>query len=202
MEYVAATDQFVNEFAPQVGTDYSLALEWAKDQFAGRMKDFDDIDAKAHAVIGYMGGTAGALTVGGVIALTSQGVSGWVAVATLPSIALAAIATVFAVLCRRTGRVPVPFGTSDLVANAESAQKHTAENSKLIQDAWLIGRWWRADAHLSTEVNRKASWLNRSFILYASSVCGLLLPFMVAVGIKFADESKPQPTPPTTAHVQ
>lgn len=201
-EYRAVAERFGDEFAPQVGTDYSIALGWAKEQFAGRLKDFDDIDAKAHAVIGYMGGTAGAITVGGVVAASAANVSAWVVLAVLPSAVLAAVATVFAILCRRTGKVPVPHGVSDLVENAESFWDHPPDESRRLQEAAMIGGWWRADAHLATEVGRKAWWLNRSFVLYAASVCGLLLPFALAVGIKLANGSSQRTPPPTIAHFQ
>lgn len=197
-EYAAAAD-FKAAFRPKVGRDYSAVLERAKAQFADRLADFNDIDAKAHAVIGYMGGMAGVLTVGSVVTAATSDVDPWILLSASPAVVFAVLATVFVAWCRRTGTVPAVVGAQQMVRFADFVADLPPEDAKKMMDAAVIAPWWQADARLAAQVRRKGGWLNSAFWMFWLSVASLALPFAVAVVMKFAakaDKAKPEPAIP------
>jgi hypothetical protein len=172
-------------FRPLANVDYSAAVSYAKGLFENRLADFDDIDAKASAVIGYMGSTAGVLTVGSLVAAVTSSISPWVILAAVPSIGCAVASLIHVVRCRQTASIPVPFGVNNVIAAVEHYANEGHTDYKALADANQIGGWMTADAELATQVRTKAKKANTALWFYVASVAALILPLLVAIGIKF-----------------
>src|SRR5262245_31100274 len=79
----ARAARFSDNLAPQDGVNYEWVVAVAKARYDALVKAFDDLDAKAAAIVGYLGGGTGLITLGTLFTAINTAVSPWVAVAAL-----------------------------------------------------------------------------------------------------------------------
>src|SRR4051794_18655891 len=68
---VARAVKFHQTFVPKREVNYAWAVEHEKARYEFALKVFDDLDAKASALIGYVGNGAGLVTLGSIAGVTS-----------------------------------------------------------------------------------------------------------------------------------
>jgi hypothetical protein len=163
-------------FVPKNAIDYSWVEKYAKEQFDFLKKTFDDLDAKATAIINYLTSAAGVFTLGSTTALFAGKVSSWVIFASLPAVALAIIAVGVASWCRKPREIRPTPAPREMVELAEY------EGGRF--QAWMMIPLWNwSSLLLRDQVERKGRLLERATLLMIVAVVLLLLPLIVGLWI-------------------
>lgn len=169
--------QFQRSFAPKDGVDYAWVEQYAKEQYQSLQKTFNDLDAKATAIINYMTSGTGLFTLGTLVAAAGAKLSPWIVGAALPSILSAIAAIVFAALARRPMTIFPPPPPEQMADMAERFMEPGRGR------AYMIPVWQWCDALLRHPIDVKARYLDLSTWCMIATVSLLLLPLLVGLCI-------------------
>jgi len=170
---------FADSIEPLDGVDYSWVTVVAKGRYDALIKAFDDLDAKAAALVGYLGSSTGLISLGTLFTVINATVSPWVGVATIPSIALAAGALICAARARKTENIfpPPTAETLITIANSFNSNKEKAQ-------AVMAAQWDICTALLRPAVQVKGEAVDCANRLFALAVISLSLPLLVQLCIR------------------
>ncbi|QDU22103.1 hypothetical protein [Urbifossiella limnaea] len=167
-----AAIQFVQDFTPKPGVDYAWVEENARKAYELTAAAFDALDAKAGAIIGYVGAGAGLAAFGTVNTAATAAVHPAVAAAAVPTILFAVAALVFAARCRKSEPVYTLPSAIRLARRAE--QNATAAEAR----AYLIPQWNLSAAMLRVVIRRKGELVDNATWCFGCAVASLLLPLL------------------------
>ncbi|AWM41784.1 hypothetical protein GobsT_71090 [Gemmata obscuriglobus] len=175
---------------PQDEVPYAWIADVAKSKYDAFMKAFDDLDAKAGAIIGYMGGGTGLATLGTLFTVLNSSVSSLVVIFTFPAIACSGAALCLAARARCTKKVfpPPTAGSLIEVANQFHGDKHAAEKLKAI----MATQWELCSARMRTVVTEKAHDVDTATKGFVIAVFLLVLPLLGALFYPKDDAIKTQ----------
>ncbi|HYH64704.1 MAG TPA: hypothetical protein VD866_08435 [Urbifossiella sp.] len=161
---------FLQTFLPTPGVDYTWVEEQARRTYEQAMALFDSHDAKAGAVIGYVGAGAGFAAFGTMVNAANAAISPWVIVAAIPTVVLAGLAILEAAWCRS------PAGAFRVPAADRLAAHAATHPDKKEAVAYLIPQWFLATALLGPVLKRKADLVDRATWNFAAAIVALALP--------------------------
>jgi hypothetical protein len=190
---VKAAAEFAQAFAPQPDADYKWVVCDAKDQHAAVLKAFNDQDAKAASILGYLGSGAGLLSIGALTAVATDRISSAVALSGVPAFVMAVAALICAALARQVSKIFHPHLIFAVRCATECGP--TAE-------ARFVGQWFLATALTATTLKRKAKWLGRATWAFIAAVALLLLPLLVSLLERSSSQKPQQPVEPRPIIIQ
>lgn len=185
----------IARMSPLTGVSYSWVADIAKGRYDALLKAFDDLDAKAAALLGYLGGGAGLATLGTLFTVLNGQVSPWVIVFTMPAILAASASLWFAARARSTHDVFPPPDAGYLLGVAEEfATDHEPDHERPKAVAAL--QWDLCAAKMRPVVADKAWYVDRATYSYVAAVFLMVLPLFAALAAP-----KPAPAPPVVVNV-
>lgn len=178
VDWAAAVD-FKNKFTPVEGVDYGWIEGYAKDLFSRYTTSFNDLDTKAGAIVGYLGGGAGLLTVGLIVAANSTQIPVWVIVWILPSVACAFISLVYASLARKANWTINPPMVDGACKYSEFFRPATKAQ------AAFLGQWHLCIVGARSVVARKADDVNIATWWFVGSIAALIFPLLATIALRW-----------------
>lgn len=172
-------NQFKNTFDPIEGEDYKWVAAHAQAEYGRALESFKRVDEKAAAILNYLTGGTGLLTLGGIAGLSGGQMSPWVILAAIPSFLLASVAMFFAVEARRTRLRAAAPSVVQMVAYVAYFGNRS--------EAAIMGQWNLCIAVLQRVIGIKGQAVDRSLWCIIGSVFSLVIPLGVALARKFME---------------
>jgi hypothetical protein len=163
-DYKSAVD-FSHEYQPKVEKDYAWVLAHALKEYERTSARVDGLDAKADALIGYLGAGSGIISLAMAYGFGSHTTSiFWVSV---PSLALLLAAMLCALSCRAPAKLPALPVTKDALEEADKLSSGA--------EGKFAAMIYMSSAALSLAAREKAKIVRISFWLFGSAVAWLVL---------------------------
>ncbi len=163
------------------GVKYGWVEVVAKSRYDALVKAFEDLDAKAAALVGYLGSGTGMISLGTLFTVVNSTVSPWTAIAVLPAIGLAFIALMCAAHARHTDTI-FPPPTAETLLRIAGHFGDAEEKAK----AAMAAQWDICAALMRPVIARKGEIVNNANFYFAWAVFALSLPLVVSVIRRFA----------------
>lgn len=116
--YVRDALAFNATFAPDWGIDYQWVVRHAKEQYAAADAAFRQVDEKAGALVGYLGGASGLIAVGAVAGTSGGQIDARLVLTAVPAFAFAVAAVACATIARRPYGFAMPPTAADAAGRA------------------------------------------------------------------------------------
>jgi len=167
--YLDAVD-FRKTFTPKDGVDYKWAWEYSEKQYEHLQEQFRYQDEKADSIIKYLGGGAGLVAIGSIVAITKQ--NAWLVFFLIPCL----LCAVRAIQLASSVRTPKPALSPPSIKGAVLY----AEQYGAAGQATFIGQWHEACEALAKVGKCKSDIVKRAHRWYAAALYCLLGALFVA----------------------
>ncbi len=168
--------EFANTVDPLDGVDYTWLADVAKGRYDMMVKAFEDLDAKAAALVGYLGSGTGMISLGTLFTVVNSTVSPWTALAALPALVAAFIALMCATHARHTESVYLPPTVETLFPVANEFGKDVGRAKAVMAAEWDV-----CTALMRPVIARKGERVNHANWYFAWAVILLSLPVLVSI---------------------
>ena len=173
--------RFRQEFMPEENLDYDWVFEYAKEKYDKMLKNLEQLDDKADALIKYLGGGTAFVAFG---AIVGAGRGNALAILLMaPSVMLALWAIAYAIRPRLPTPTPVPPKVDEAVSYAEAFR----DRGKY----YFIGQWHETCQLLGSIITAKAARIIIASKYYYRALLFLLLPVLIWPICKLLEQTEP-----------